>query len=81
MQRIPPLLNEVHRLIEEHGVRFALLGSSARKALMRAQVLNMSGFARESKHPPTDNAYGTFLTLVGSISARSSCAALGATMD
>ena len=31
VQRIPNLLNEVHRLIEERGVRFALLGSSARK--------------------------------------------------
>ncbi len=31
VQRIPGLLNEVHRLIEERGFRFALLGSSARK--------------------------------------------------
>ena len=31
VQRIPPLLNEVHRSIEEDGRRFALLGSSARK--------------------------------------------------
>ena|SRR2546422_907514 len=31
IQRIPGLLNEVHRLIEERGLRFALLGSSARK--------------------------------------------------
>ncbi len=31
VQRIPGLLNEVHRLIEERGLRFALLGSSARK--------------------------------------------------
>ena len=31
VQRIPTLLNEVHRLIEERGLRFALLGSSARK--------------------------------------------------
>lgn len=31
VQRIPALLNEVHRFIEERGVRFALLGSSARK--------------------------------------------------
>ena len=31
IQRIPSLLNEVHRHIEERGVRFALLGSSARK--------------------------------------------------
>ena len=31
VQRIPPLLNEVHRFIEERKLRFALLGSSARK--------------------------------------------------
>ena len=31
VQRIPALLNEVHRRIEESGLRFALLGSSARK--------------------------------------------------
>ncbi len=31
VQRIPGLLNEVHRFIEEGGLRFALLGSSARK--------------------------------------------------
>lgn len=31
MQRLPALLNEVHRFIESHGLRFVLLGSSARK--------------------------------------------------
>src|SRR6185436_2153586 len=31
VQRIPGLLNEVHRAIEELDLRFALLGSSARK--------------------------------------------------
>ena len=31
VQRVPGLLNEVHRHIELRGVRFALLGSSARK--------------------------------------------------
>ncbi len=31
VQRIPSLLNEVHRAIEELSLRFALLGSSARK--------------------------------------------------
>ena len=31
IQRIPSLLNEAHRLIEERCLRFALLGSSARK--------------------------------------------------
>ena len=31
VQRLPILLNEVHRLIEERGTRFFLTGSSARK--------------------------------------------------
>jgi predicted AAA+ superfamily ATPase len=31
IQRIPGLLNEVHRFIEEAGLRFLMLGSSARK--------------------------------------------------
>ena len=31
VQRLPWLLNEVHRFIEERGLRFLLLGSSARK--------------------------------------------------
>jgi predicted AAA+ superfamily ATPase len=31
IQRIPNLLNDVHRFIEEHHLKFALLGSSARK--------------------------------------------------
>jgi predicted AAA+ superfamily ATPase len=31
VQKVPTLLNEVHRLIEEKGLRFVLSGSSARK--------------------------------------------------
>lgn len=31
VQRLPALLNEVHRFIEDRNLRFALLGSSARK--------------------------------------------------
>jgi len=31
VQRLPTLLNEVHRFIEEQRLKFALLGSSARK--------------------------------------------------
>src|SRR4030042_2801417 len=31
IQRLPVLLNEVHRLVETHGIRFLLTGSSARK--------------------------------------------------
>ncbi len=45
IQRIPELLNEVHRLIEERGVRFLLTGSSARK-LRRVGVNLLGGRAR-----------------------------------
>ncbi len=45
VQRIPDLLNEVHRLIEERGVRFALSGSSARK-LKRSQANLLAGRAQ-----------------------------------
>ena len=31
IQRLPSLLNEVHRFVEDQGLRFVLLGSSARK--------------------------------------------------
>ena len=31
IQRLPELLNEVHRLIENRGIHFLLTGSSARK--------------------------------------------------
>ena len=39
VQRLPALLNEVHRLIETAGLRFALLGSSARK--LKAAGVNL----------------------------------------
>jgi predicted AAA+ superfamily ATPase len=48
VQRIPALLNEVHRLIEERRLRFALLGSSARKLksagtnLLAGRALNLT---------------------------------------
>ena len=45
IQRLPVLLNEVHRLIEERGVRFLLTGSSAR-SLRRGGVNLLGGRAR-----------------------------------
>jgi len=45
IQRLPTLLNEVHRLIEERQVRFLLTGSSARK-LRRGGVNLLGGRAR-----------------------------------
>lgn len=44
VQRIPDLLNEVHRLIEENGQKFILTGSSARK-LKRGQANLLAGRA------------------------------------
>ena len=51
IQRLPSLLNEVHRFIEERKLRFVLCGSSARK-LKRAGVNLLAGRAlRRAMHP------------------------------
>lgn len=53
IQRLPVLLNEVHRLIEERNIRFLLTGSSARK-LRRGGVNLLGGRARTKYlHPLT----------------------------
>lgn len=53
IQRLPDLLNEVHRLIEKRGLRFLLTGSSARK-LRRGGVNLLGGRARTKYlHPLT----------------------------
>ena len=58
IQRLPDLLNEVHRLIEERGVRFLLTGSSARK-LRRGGVNLLGGRARtQHLHPLTRRELG-----------------------
>jgi predicted AAA+ superfamily ATPase len=53
IQRLPILLNEVHRLIESRGVRFLLTGSSARK--LRHGGVNLLGGRARTKylHPLT----------------------------
>jgi len=48
IQRLPVLLNEVHRLIEERGIRFLLTGSSARK--LRRGGVNLLGGRARTKH-------------------------------
>ena len=51
VQRLPSLLNEVHRFIEERGLRFVRSGSSARK-LRRGGVNLLAGRALlRSMHP------------------------------
>ena len=53
IQRLPDLLNEVHRLIETFGIRFLLTGSSARK-LRRGGINLLGGRARTKYlHPLT----------------------------
>jgi predicted AAA+ superfamily ATPase len=58
IQRLPQLLNEVHRLIENRGIHFLLTGSSARK-LRRGGINLLGGRARmRSLHPLTYNELG-----------------------
>jgi predicted AAA+ superfamily ATPase len=58
IQRLPFLLNEVHRLIETHGIRFLLTGSSGRK-LRRGGVNLLGGRARTKYlHPFTYKEMG-----------------------
>lgn len=48
IQRIPDLLNEVHRLIEMRRIKFLLTGSSARK--LRRGGVNLLGGRARTKH-------------------------------
>ncbi|MFW7381781.1 MAG: ATP-binding protein [Oligoflexus sp.] len=51
IQRIPELLNEVHLMIEDYGIKFLLTGSSAR-ALRKKGVNLLAGRARSRRlHP------------------------------
>ena len=63
IQRLPILLNEVHRLIESRGINFLLTGSSARK-LRRGGVNLLGGRARTKYlHPLTFNELGSHFDL------------------
>ncbi len=63
IQRLPGLLNEVHRLIETRGIRFLLTGSSARK-LRRGGVNLLGGRARTKHlHPLTCLELGKYFDL------------------
>ena len=58
VQKLPPLLDEVHRLIEDRGFRFVLTGSSARK-LKRSGANLLAGRARTlTMHPFTATELG-----------------------
>lgn len=63
VQRIPAILDEVHRQIETHRRRFVLTGSSARK-LRRGGVNLLAGRARTlTMHPLTVSELGGDFTL------------------
>ena len=64
VQRLPELLNEVHRLIETRRLRFLLTGSSARK--LRGSGVNLlGGRARiQYLHPLTSHELGRRFDLV-----------------
>lgn len=67
VQRLPSLLDEVHRLIESRGWRFVLTGSSARK-LRRGGVNLLAGRARTlAMHPLTAVELGERFDLSRSI--------------
>ena len=51
VQRLPALLNEVHRAIEDLGLRFVLLGSSARKLKVAGTNLLAGRAVRREMHP------------------------------
>ncbi|MBI1816122.1 MAG: ATP-binding protein [Deltaproteobacteria bacterium] len=51
IQRLPQLLNEVHRFIEERRLRFVLCGSSARKLKQHGTNLLAGRAARRELHP------------------------------
>lgn len=53
VQRLPSLLNEVHRQIADRGIRFALLGSSARKLKSAGTNLLAGRALRKEMHPLT----------------------------
>jgi len=69
VQRLPEILNEVHRLIEQRGLRFLLTGSSARK-LRRGGVNLLGGRARTKHlHPLTSAELGKRFDLARAIEA------------
>ena len=64
VQKIPELLNEVHLLIEEKGLRFILTGSSARKLKKgNANLLAGRAWSREL-YPLTSKELGEHFNLI-----------------
>lgn len=63
IQRLPSLLNEVHRAIEESGLRFVLLGSSARKLKASGTNLLAGRALRRELHPLQPDEMGADFNL------------------
>lgn len=63
IQRIPELLNEVHRLIENRRIRFVLTGSSARKLRKKGVNLLAGRAVTRSMHPLTAGELGDDFSL------------------
>lgn len=58
VQRIPSLLNEVHRFLEQAGLRFVLLGSSARKLKTAGTNLLAGRALQKTLYPFTPEELG-----------------------
>jgi uncharacterized protein len=63
VQKVPSLLDEVHRLIEERGWRFALSGSSARKLLRQGANLLAGRASTRYMEALSSAELGTHLSL------------------
>ena len=63
VQRVPELLNTVHRLIENQGLKFVLTGSSARKLRGKGVNLLAGRAVTRSMHPLTSGEIGSDFSL------------------
>lgn len=63
IQRLPSLLNEVHRAIEQRHLRFTLLGSSARKLKAAGTNLLAGRAVRRELFPLTPHEWGATFEL------------------
>ena len=67
VQRVPELLNEVHRLIEKHKYKFILTGSNARKIKRKGQNLLAGRALTKYMHPLTASELGRSFRLEHSL--------------
>lgn len=67
IQRLPALLNEVHRFIEERKLRFVLCGSSARKLKQSGTNLLAGRAIRREMHPFVPEELGKSFDLAATL--------------